>query len=133
MATWHEDCIDFKTFLSESHLEMGPNRSASSNKASSAPEGSWTCNKCGNLNYPFRTVCNRKGCGSEKPDAACYEGWQYYEAMMWGDVWGSMKLIMDAKATVQNVHGPKSNCQVIATNESNRIAVVGGASNPNWE
>jgi hypothetical protein len=26
------------------------------------PEGSWTCS-CGNVNYPFRTECNRRNCG----------------------------------------------------------------------
>ncbi|KAK1305639.1 RanBP2-type zinc finger protein [Acorus calamus] len=48
--------------------DWGPNRSSSGSKdTGSGPEGSWTCNKCGNLNYPFRTVCNRKGCSNEKP------------------------------------------------------------------
>ncbi|RWW33678.1 hypothetical protein GW17_00001603 [Ensete ventricosum] len=48
--------------------------SASSNRVNKdvadAPEGSWTCPKCNNLNYPFRNVCNRKGCGSEKPSTS---------------------------------------------------------------
>jgi len=34
---------------------------------SSAPEGSWTCPGCENLNYPTRTVCNKRGCGLAKP------------------------------------------------------------------
>lgn len=42
---------------------QGPNQSNSS-----APEGCWSCSKCGNLNYPFRTVCNRKDCGNERPN-----------------------------------------------------------------
>lgn len=37
------------------------------------PEGSWTC-KCGNVNYPFRTHCNRKNCGEEKPTDAAAPG-----------------------------------------------------------
>jgi hypothetical protein len=31
------------------------------------PDGSWTCESCGNVNYPFRTKCNRRNCGAEKP------------------------------------------------------------------
>lgn len=31
------------------------------------PEGSWKCEKCNNINYPFRTKCNRQNCGAEKP------------------------------------------------------------------
>jgi hypothetical protein len=31
------------------------------------PEGSWKCDKCNNINYPFRTKCNRPTCGEEKP------------------------------------------------------------------
>lgn len=34
---------------------------------SSAPPGSWTCPSCENLNYPTRTVCNKRGCGLAKP------------------------------------------------------------------
>lgn len=31
------------------------------------PEGSWKCEKCNNINYPFRTKCNRQNCGEDKP------------------------------------------------------------------
>ena len=31
------------------------------------PEGSWKCEKCNNINYPFRTKCNRQNCGAERP------------------------------------------------------------------
>lgn len=34
---------------------------------SKMPEGSWKCEKCNNINYPFRTKCNRQNCGAEKP------------------------------------------------------------------
>jgi len=32
-----------------------------------APEGSWKCDNCGNINYPFRSKCNRQNCGADKP------------------------------------------------------------------
>lgn len=31
------------------------------------PDGSWKCEKCSNINYPFRTKCNRQNCGADKP------------------------------------------------------------------
>eukprot|EP00929_Paragymnodinium_shiwhaense_P107251 TRINITY_DN7332_c0_g1_i1.p1 TRINITY_DN7332_c0_g1~~TRINITY_DN7332_c0_g1_i1.p1 ORF type:complete len:279 (+),score=50.92 TRINITY_DN7332_c0_g1_i1:74-910(+) len=32
------------------------------------PQGeNWACNKCGNENWPQRTICNRKGCGNIGP------------------------------------------------------------------
>lgn len=31
------------------------------------PEGSWKCEKCNNINYPFRSKCNRQNCGADKP------------------------------------------------------------------
>ncbi|XP_057486352.1 ranBP2-type zinc finger protein At1g67325-like isoform X2 [Actinidia eriantha] len=31
------------------------------------PEGTWKCEKCNNINYPFRTKCNRQNCGADKP------------------------------------------------------------------
>lgn len=33
-----------------------------------APEGSWKCDNCGNINYPFRNKCNRQNCGADKPE-----------------------------------------------------------------
>lgn len=32
----------------------------------SAPEGSWTCSVCNNLNYPNREVCNARNCGQPR-------------------------------------------------------------------
>ncbi|KAL6323077.1 hypothetical protein AAG906_024647 [Vitis piasezkii] len=32
-------------------------------------EGDWTCPKCGNMNFGFRTVCNRGKCGAPRPPA----------------------------------------------------------------
>lgn len=31
--------------------------------AANAPAGSWTCDACGNINWPGRTSCNRRTCG----------------------------------------------------------------------
>lgn len=30
-------------------------------------EGDWTCAKCGNMNFSFRTTCNLRKCGASKP------------------------------------------------------------------
>eukprot|EP00249_Psilotum_nudum_P006075 c19441_g1_i2 orf=207-1022(+) len=30
-------------------------------------EGDWTCPKCGNVNFSFRTTCNMRKCGTSKP------------------------------------------------------------------
>ncbi|RVW32325.1 hypothetical protein CK203_078952 [Vitis vinifera] len=35
-------------------------------------EGDWTCPKCGNMNFGFRTVCNRGKCGAPRPPATPY-------------------------------------------------------------
>ncbi|CAI7856202.1 unnamed protein product [Closterium sp. NIES-53] len=32
-----------------------------------APDGSWACSECGNVNYPFRSHCNRRHCGRPRP------------------------------------------------------------------
>lgn len=39
-------------------------------KAPTPPDGSWTCTGCGNVNYPFRTHCNRTNCRLERPAPA---------------------------------------------------------------
>jgi len=31
-----------------------------------APEGSWPCDACGNVNYPNREECNKRGCGKPR-------------------------------------------------------------------
>ncbi|MED6177533.1 hypothetical protein PIB30_099018, partial [Stylosanthes scabra] len=31
------------------------------------PTGSWKCERCNYINYPFRTKCNRHSCGAMKP------------------------------------------------------------------
>eukprot|EP00735_Rhodelphis_limneticus_P003480 TRINITY_DN14959_c0_g1::TRINITY_DN14959_c0_g1_i1::g.25773::m.25773 TRINITY_DN14959_c0_g1::TRINITY_DN14959_c0_g1_i1::g.25773 ORF type:complete len:269 (+),score=11.62,sp/Q8GZ43/YZR3_ARATH/32.32/4e-27,sp/Q8GZ43/YZR3_ARATH/47.83/3e-08,zf-RanBP/PF00641.13/9.4e-10,zf-RanBP/PF00641.13/1e-05,zf-RanBP/PF00641.13/0.00021,DUF2296/PF10058.4/29,DUF2296/PF10058.4/8.5,DUF2296/PF10058.4/8.5,Prim_Zn_Ribbon/PF08273.7/3.6,Prim_Zn_Ribbon/PF08273.7/2.5,Prim_Zn_Ribbon/PF08273.7/1.7e+02,PHD/PF00628.24/24,PHD/PF00628. len=35
-------------------------------KEPSAPEGSWKCGKCGNMNWPHRTSCNKRVCGEPR-------------------------------------------------------------------
>ena len=32
-----------------------------------APEGSWVCTDCGNLNYPLRETCNTRTCKATRP------------------------------------------------------------------
>lgn len=32
----------------------------------SRSEGDWTCRDCGNVNFSFRTVCNRSHCGAPR-------------------------------------------------------------------
>lgn len=32
------------------------------------PEGSWTCPKCQNVNWPQRTSCNKRSCGAARPE-----------------------------------------------------------------
>lgn len=32
------------------------------------PEGSWVCPTCNNVNWPKRTVCNKNGCDTKRPD-----------------------------------------------------------------
>jgi len=36
----------------------------------SAPFGSWICTGCGNVNWPMRTVCNRRSCGKARTQDA---------------------------------------------------------------
>ncbi|KAG8080518.1 hypothetical protein GUJ93_ZPchr0007g5788 [Zizania palustris] len=70
-ALLHENVVEKQL----QHEECGAPRpspganAGPSRKEKDAPEGSWTCTSCNNLNYPFRTSCNRKGCGSSKPPA----------------------------------------------------------------
>lgn len=42
--------------------------------AGDAPEGSWECAACRNVNYPFRTHCNRRNCGVKRGETAAPNG-----------------------------------------------------------
>jgi len=44
-----------------------PAISAANGAGAAAPEGSWGCPSCGNVNWPLRSVCNKKGCGLPRP------------------------------------------------------------------
>ncbi|KAK7350439.1 hypothetical protein VNO77_09084 [Canavalia gladiata] len=50
---------------------MDGNRGSFGSKRSrndgSRKDGDWTCPNCGNLNFSFRTVCNRGHCGAPRP------------------------------------------------------------------
>lgn len=37
-------------------------------------EGDWTCPKCGNTNFAFRTICNMRKCNTPKPAAQVFRG-----------------------------------------------------------
>lgn len=39
-----------------------------------APEGSWVCSACDNVNYPSRTTCNARGCGRPREEVELPNG-----------------------------------------------------------
>ncbi|XP_011086809.1 ranBP2-type zinc finger protein At1g67325-like isoform X2 [Sesamum indicum] len=39
----------------------------SQKKADGTPDNDWSCPKCGNVNFSFRTVCNLRKCNTTKP------------------------------------------------------------------
>eukprot|EP00249_Psilotum_nudum_P018894 c27007_g1_i2 orf=200-757(+) len=49
----------------ESRGSVGQKRART--ERSAAGEGDWTCPKCGNVNFSFRTTCNLRNCGASKP------------------------------------------------------------------
>ncbi|KAK3243725.1 hypothetical protein CYMTET_46637 [Cymbomonas tetramitiformis] len=53
----------------EGNVERGSGRrredESKEKKDDPAPDGSWICS-CGNVNYPFRTKCNRRNCGLDR-------------------------------------------------------------------
>ncbi|MED6138475.1 hypothetical protein PIB30_074551 [Stylosanthes scabra] len=49
-------------------LRLGNQLPITENKSKhNVPTGSWKCERCNNINYPFRTKCNRYSCGAMKP------------------------------------------------------------------
>ncbi|URE33594.1 RanBP2-type zinc finger protein [Musa troglodytarum] len=56
------------------HGAMGSKSENSKSSKPKMPEGSWKCEKCNNINYPFRTKCNRQNCGAEKPSHSISHG-----------------------------------------------------------
>ncbi|XP_008813588.1 ranBP2-type zinc finger protein At1g67325-like isoform X1 [Phoenix dactylifera] len=51
----------------DNRVSFGSKRSR--NEASRS-EGDWTCPQCGNMNFSFRTVCNRGKCGAPRPSTS---------------------------------------------------------------
>lgn len=51
-------------------------------KSNDPPVGSWTCSACGNINWPQRTMCNRKNCGLPRI--------QVCEGVHYGVAWRSL-------------------------------------------
>jgi|EP00927_Polykrikos_kofoidii_P077297 hypothetical protein len=55
------------TFAPVPHTLGNVGKGHSTNGGGGDPEGSWSCPECGNINWPLRTICNKKGCGHMKP------------------------------------------------------------------
>ncbi|WOH08193.1 hypothetical protein DCAR_0727630 [Daucus carota subsp. sativus] len=55
------------------HADLGPRPGffpedkALKRNAEGTRDNDWTCPKCGNVNFSFRTVCNMRKCNTEKP------------------------------------------------------------------
>ncbi|RWR84218.1 ranBP2-type zinc finger-like protein [Cinnamomum micranthum f. kanehirae] len=55
------------------HASMGarpgafPDENSQKKGADGGRDNDWTCPKCGNVNFSFRTVCNMRKCGTPKP------------------------------------------------------------------
>ncbi|XP_064934796.1 ranBP2-type zinc finger protein At1g67325 isoform X1 [Musa acuminata AAA Group] len=50
--------------------DRGSFGSKRSRSEGSRSDGDWTCPQCGNVNFSFRTVCNRGRCGAPRPSAS---------------------------------------------------------------
>lgn len=49
------------------HAEKGGRSAPKGGGGGGVPPGSWVCEVCQNVNYPNRTVCNKRDCGAPKP------------------------------------------------------------------
>jgi hypothetical protein len=58
---WYSNCCSFFWSLSYFLYEF------SSVGPDGLSEGDWTCPKCDNINFSFRTTCNMKKCGAPRP------------------------------------------------------------------
>ncbi|KAK8953934.1 hypothetical protein KSP39_PZI001720 [Platanthera zijinensis] len=58
--------IHERRFITFTYSTAASNRALINSKPT-VQEGSWKCPKCNNINYPFRTKCNRQHCGAERP------------------------------------------------------------------
>ncbi|CAL5333988.1 unnamed protein product [Camellia sinensis] len=59
------DCYGLGMGMAMGHADMAAK--SDSNSKHKMLDGSWKCEKCNNINYPFRTKCNRQNCGADKP------------------------------------------------------------------
>lgn len=68
-------CNNKKCGLPREQVDGGapPNAGKGGSKGHSAgagggdPDGSWSCPTCGNVNWPLRSACNKKGCSTPRP------------------------------------------------------------------
>jgi len=62
-----ELAVKFKEAKKRSLSEDEDARESKRKKLEDAPEGSWICPTCTNLNWPLREVCNNRKCDTKRP------------------------------------------------------------------
>ncbi|CAL5388466.1 unnamed protein product [Camellia sinensis] len=82
------DCYGLGMGMAMGHADMVAK--SDSNSKHKMLDGSWKCEKCNNINYPFRTKCNRQNCGADKPSEGqkspsepADENDQFYRKCLW--------------------------------------------------